>query len=235
MKTVLITLTTAGVDTGPFDLYSNSDGYSTPFQANVAKSLLVAGYSATNVPDSATIIRVQSLGTCTNFIDIVINAAPVTTTTTTTSAATTTTTTIPPTTTTTTTNPSTTTTTTTAGPQTASWSYSRDPGSSGKSFTVTKYNGITTTTVVSTSTNGASGTFSYNVGDILTATSTHSPDVADYTSVCFTFDPSGTVVSQDIPAQDTDATASVNAASGGYTIYGCEKEIASGPCDCGIF
>ena len=29
--TVLITLTTAGTDSGPFTLYSNIDGYGTPF------------------------------------------------------------------------------------------------------------------------------------------------------------------------------------------------------------
>jgi hypothetical protein len=82
-QTVLITLTTAGADTGPFDLYSDADSYVTPFENNVPKSSLVSGYTSTLVPDLATIIRVQSDGTCTNFIDLGI----VTTTTTTTTAA----------------------------------------------------------------------------------------------------------------------------------------------------
>jgi len=82
-QTVLITLTTAGADTGPFDLYSDADSYVTPFENNVLKSALVSGYTSSSVPDLATIIRVQSDGTCTNYIDLTIVA---TTTTTTTSA-----------------------------------------------------------------------------------------------------------------------------------------------------
>jgi hypothetical protein len=99
--TVLITLTLAGADTGPFNIYSNSDGYTTPLATGVAKSALLAGYSLAGVPNDATIIRVTSTGTCTNSIDMVI--ANTTTTTTTSSSTTTTTTTAPPTTTTTTT------------------------------------------------------------------------------------------------------------------------------------
>ena len=103
---VLITLTTAGVDTGPFNLYSNTDGYTTAFQTGIAKSLLVAGYTSTVVPAGTTTIRVKSTGTCTNYVDLVVSGSPVTTTTTTTSGGgtTTTTTTSSPTTTTTTTN-----------------------------------------------------------------------------------------------------------------------------------
>ena len=102
--TVLITLTLAGADTGPFDIYSDSDGYTTPLATGIAKSALVSGYSLAGVPNDATIIRVTSTGTCTNFIDMLISN---TTTTTTTSTSTSTT---------TSTSTSTTTTTTTAGP-----------------------------------------------------------------------------------------------------------------------
>lgn len=79
---VLITLTTAGVDTGPFDLYSDADSYATPFETGVAKSALVAGYGSSSVPSGATTIRVKSTGTCTNYVDLGI--AGITTTTTTT-------------------------------------------------------------------------------------------------------------------------------------------------------
>lgn len=103
---VLITLTTAGVDTGPFNLYSNTDSYTTAFQTGVAKSALIAGYTSTVVPAGTTTVRVKSTGTCTNYVDLVISGAPVTTTTTTTPSPT-------PTTTTTTTSGGTTTTTTT--------------------------------------------------------------------------------------------------------------------------
>ena len=102
-QTVLITLTLAGADTGPFDLYSNVDGFAAPFENNVAKIDLEAGYISTLVPDVATTIRVQSDNPiCGNYIDLII----VTTTTTSTTGE-------PTTTTTTTTAPATTTTTTT--------------------------------------------------------------------------------------------------------------------------
>lgn len=70
--TVLITLTTAGIDVGPFDLYSNLDGYVTPFETNVSKAALQAGYSSTLVPDYTKTVRVQSKGVCINYTDIVL-------------------------------------------------------------------------------------------------------------------------------------------------------------------
>lgn len=88
--TVLITLTTAGADSGPFNLYSNLDGYVSAFETGVSKASLLAGYSSALVPDYTTTIRVMSTGDCTNYIDIVLSTL---TTTTTTSVPTTTTTT----------------------------------------------------------------------------------------------------------------------------------------------
>jgi hypothetical protein len=81
---VLITLTTAGVDTGPFDLFSNSNNYTVPFASTIARGVLENGYLSSVVPNDATIIRVQSLDVCTNYIDLTINT---TTTTTSTSTA----------------------------------------------------------------------------------------------------------------------------------------------------
>jgi hypothetical protein len=121
---VLITLTTAGADTGPFNLYSNVDSYTTAFETGVAKSALVAGYLSTLVPASTNYIRVKSTGRCTNYIDIFVTGSATTTTTTTSGGGPTTTTTTTagggPTTTTTTTagGPTTTTTTTTGSPTT---------------------------------------------------------------------------------------------------------------------
>lgn len=74
-----------GGDVGPFNLYSDSDGYAVPFATNVSAAALQAGYSST-VPNDATIIRVISTGLCTNFIDLNINL--ITTTTTTSSSST---------------------------------------------------------------------------------------------------------------------------------------------------
>jgi hypothetical protein len=128
--TVLIYLTTAGAGTGPFSLYSNVDGYVTPFETGVPKISLTTlpGYTTALVPNGTTTIRVQSTGACTNYIDIVIGA---TTTTTTTSGALTTTTTSSP----------TTTTTTTLTPVDCG-TFSLEGGISGRTFNFTDCDGI---------------------------------------------------------------------------------------------
>jgi hypothetical protein len=89
--TVLITLTTAGSDTGPFNLYSNIDGFFTAFATSVSKLALVAGYTSTVVPNFTSIVQVRSTGVCTNFININVTGAPTTTSTTTSTSSTTTT------------------------------------------------------------------------------------------------------------------------------------------------
>lgn len=91
--TVLITLTLAGADTGPFNLYSDANGYLAPFETGVLKSALQAGYTSVLVPDGSTVIRVQSNSACTNYIDFPISGITTTTTSTSTSTSTTTTTT----------------------------------------------------------------------------------------------------------------------------------------------
>ena len=88
--TVLVTLTLAGTDTGPFNLYSDADGFTTALAVGISKAALEAGYSLTGVPDGATIIRTQSTGTCTNFIDMFIGGTITTTTTSSTTSTTTT-------------------------------------------------------------------------------------------------------------------------------------------------
>ena len=114
---VYIQLTSAGVDTGPFSLYSDVDAYASPFQTNISRAILLNGFTCTVVPALTTIIRIQSEDDCTNYLDITIQVNPTTTTTTssTTTSTTSTTTSTTSTTTTTTTLPPTTTTTTTTG------------------------------------------------------------------------------------------------------------------------
>ncbi|NBW92317.1 MAG: hypothetical protein EBR53_07675 [Actinobacteria bacterium] len=80
---VFITLTSAGADAGPFNLYSNVDGFVSAFATGVSKAALLAGYSVV-APAGTTTVRIISNGVCTNYIDVVIGA---TTTTTTTSGA----------------------------------------------------------------------------------------------------------------------------------------------------
>ena len=69
--TVLIQLTTAGYDTGPFNLYSDVDSFGVPFEVGVSKVDLLAGYLSSLVPDLTTTIRVCSTALyCANCVDI---------------------------------------------------------------------------------------------------------------------------------------------------------------------
>lgn len=99
---VYIKLTIAGISTGPFDLYSDVNNFTDPFEEGVTRESLVDGYTSNLVPEGATQIKVQSLGACTNYIIIDI-AVPTTSTTSTSTTSTSTS-----------TSTSTTTTTTTA-------------------------------------------------------------------------------------------------------------------------
>ena len=80
--TVVITLTIAGTDSGPFDLYSDLDGYTSAFESGVSKAALLAGYPSALVPDYTNTIRVKSTGQCVNYVDIPLSSVTTTTTTT---------------------------------------------------------------------------------------------------------------------------------------------------------
>jgi hypothetical protein len=77
---VYITLTSAGADSGPFNLYSNVDGYVSAFATGVSKTALLAGYSVI-APAGTTTVRIMSAGVCTNFIDVTVSTTTTTTTT----------------------------------------------------------------------------------------------------------------------------------------------------------
>jgi len=68
---VLLTIT-AGLDTGPFDIYSNATGTFVIVETGISKAQLVAGYTCSIMPDGTTVVRVKSVGTCTNFVDATI-------------------------------------------------------------------------------------------------------------------------------------------------------------------
>lgn len=70
---ILVTITSAGANTGPFSIYGNADNYATPLASSIAKSALQVGYTLNNVSDSITSIRIYSTGTCTNYIDLPVN------------------------------------------------------------------------------------------------------------------------------------------------------------------
>jgi len=74
----LITLTTAQANTGPFNLYSNVDSYTTAFATGISKSVITTGYTSSNVPDGSIIVRCKSDNSfCSNYIDIAISGLPV--------------------------------------------------------------------------------------------------------------------------------------------------------------
>ena len=93
--TVTITLTLAGSDTGPFDLYSDVDGYTSAFETGISRSTLVAGYTTSAVPTNTTEVLVKSTGTCQRDLYLNVSGAPSTTTTTSSTSSTTSTTTTP--------------------------------------------------------------------------------------------------------------------------------------------
>lgn len=77
--TALITLAAAGSDTGPFNLYSDVDSYTTPFETGVAKSALLDGYTSSLVPTDTLTIRVNSESTlCNNYVDMSFAPPPAT-------------------------------------------------------------------------------------------------------------------------------------------------------------
>lgn len=162
---VLITLTTAGADTGPFNLYSNVDNYTTAFETNISKGILVAGYTSTIVPPGTTAVRVWSMGICANYVDIILTV-PATTTTTTTSApgTTTTTTTAAP-------VPTTSTTTTYVGPATTTTT-STTAAPVPTTTTTTTYVGPATTTTTTTSGGGGTTTTTTTAAGTTSTTST---------------------------------------------------------------
>lgn len=56
---------------GPFNLYSDIDGYTSAFETNIPKALLEAGYSTSLVPDGTLEVRIQSVNElCNNYINI---------------------------------------------------------------------------------------------------------------------------------------------------------------------
>jgi hypothetical protein len=70
---VTIKLTTAGSETGPFNLYSDADGFVTVFETNVSKSKLLAGYTTNLAPENTKVVRACSMANCKNCVDIKVS------------------------------------------------------------------------------------------------------------------------------------------------------------------
>lgn len=72
---VRITLTSAEEGTGPFNLFSNVDGFYNPFEGNLSLETLQAGYISTLVPDLTTTIQVKSYNSiCQTYLNLEIVA-----------------------------------------------------------------------------------------------------------------------------------------------------------------
>jgi len=74
---VFLQLTQVGSSVGPLvDLYSDVDSYTTPFETGLTVSFLQTNPFINTVPDGTTIIKVQSLGDCDNYILLPIQDLP---------------------------------------------------------------------------------------------------------------------------------------------------------------
>jgi hypothetical protein len=204
---VLITLTTAGADTGPFNLYSNVDNYTTAFETNISKGILVAGYTSTIVPPGTTAIRVWSMGICANYVNITLTV-PATTTTTTTSAP------VGTTTTTTTAAPvvTTSTTTTYVGPATTTTTTTRPVTTT--TTTTSGGGGTTTTTTTAAGTTSTTSTTSTTTTSIFVSCQQWRNDTLEEATITYTPCGSGTPVSGYALA----TTSSVCAVYGSITV-----------------
>lgn len=67
-----ILLTTPSTDAGPFNIYSNVDGFLSPFALNISKTTLLEGY-VTTAPDETTTIRIVSSGNCSSVYNFQIS------------------------------------------------------------------------------------------------------------------------------------------------------------------
>lgn len=202
---ILITLTSAGTDTGPFNLYSNVDNYTTAFETNISKGILVAGYTTTLAPTGTTTVRVLSMGTCSNYVNIPVIG--LTTTTTTSTVA-----------------PTTTTTTTYVGPSTTTTTTTGAPGPT-TTTTTTPYVGPATTTTTTTS-GGGGETTTTTTTSIITSCEEWRNDTAGEVVITYTPCGSGTPVSNYAVA----TTSSVCAVYGSVTIISGDPLTLVGSC-----
>lgn len=136
--TIFIQLTIAGADVGPFNLYSDVDGFLTPFETNISRQSLIDGFLSTAVPTGTKQVKVQSMASCTNYVIVTIIPA------------------------------TTTTSTTTAIPYILSYTIRKeDCGECPKSSGTISVNGTVRQSWVTTTPSPTTGTLSVNVGDII--------------------------------------------------------------------
>lgn len=72
LVTAVIQLTNCGGSSGPFDVYYNSITPANLLATNISCAQLEAGYTITNLPDTATNVVLSGIGLCTDTITIPI-------------------------------------------------------------------------------------------------------------------------------------------------------------------
>ena len=71
---VIVRLTSAGVCSGPVDIYSNADSFVTPFATGISIAILTSPFGyLTPLPSGTTSIRVQNSNPkCSNYEQVII-------------------------------------------------------------------------------------------------------------------------------------------------------------------
>lgn len=68
--TILIQASSIGSDAGPFDLYSDVNGFTNAFETGITASQLLLGFVSYNVPNGTTVVRIISVNEdCNNYED----------------------------------------------------------------------------------------------------------------------------------------------------------------------
>ena len=74
---IIIQASYVGDDAGPFNLFSQVNGFTEAFETGVTKNQLLAGFVSYNVPVGTTVVRVMSTSPeCTNYEDVDIVDLP---------------------------------------------------------------------------------------------------------------------------------------------------------------
>jgi hypothetical protein len=75
---ILIQASNVGSDAGPFNLFSQVNGFTEAFETDITSTQLLVGFVSYNVPAGTTVIRIISNNPqCGNFEDIDVNLPPV--------------------------------------------------------------------------------------------------------------------------------------------------------------
>lgn len=76
--TILIQASNVGSDAGPFNLFSQVNGFTEAFETGITAAQLLIGFVSYNVPAGTTVVRIISNNPeCQNYVDVDVNLPPV--------------------------------------------------------------------------------------------------------------------------------------------------------------